>query len=384
MTRISVVPAPRTPQEVLDDLRERLRRTRFPDHPADSGWTMGTDVDYMRELVATWAEGYDHSAYEDGLARWTHVRAELHGHAVHAIHRPAAASAAGEPIPLLLCHGWPDSTWRYVPVIDRLADPVAHDANAADAFHVVVPDMPGYGYSTVGEGIPDSRAVAAMWVELMEGLGYERFAVAGGDIGSHVARFMATTFPERLIAVHRIDGGMPRGFGADATSLSPAEREWVATTNAWRAKEGGYAIMHRTKPQTLAMALADSPAGLAAWIVEKLQSWGDTGGDVESAFSRDAILALVTEYWVTGCIGSSMRMYRANTAIPDEAWAPRIEVPCGYSVFPVDIAPPPREWLERTSNLVYLSHPERGGHFAPIEQPQIYADELRTFLRAFR
>jgi pimeloyl-ACP methyl ester carboxylesterase len=287
-------------------------------------------------------------------------------------------------MPLILGHGWPDSFWRYIKVIPLLTDPGAHGADPADAFDVVVPDMPGYGYSDRPTGtVLDSIAVAGLWADVMTALGYEQFGAAGGDIGSHVSRYLALDHPDRVVAVHRTDAGIPILTG-DAAELSAEEREWLAAAARWGATEAAYAAMHRTKPQTAAVGLTDSPAGLASWIVEKLRGWSDCDGDVERSFTKDEILTNVTIYWLTGTIASSMRMYRANAAIPPAQLARRVEVPSGFSLFPGDLLRPPRAWLERTANTVRVTEPARGGHFAPFEEPEIYAQELRDFFRPYR
>jgi pimeloyl-ACP methyl ester carboxylesterase len=287
-------------------------------------------------------------------------------------------------LPVVLSHGWPDSSWRFAKVIPLLTDPGAHGADPADAFDVVVPDMPGYGYSNRPAGPPlDSIAVAGLWAELMDVLGYKRFGAAGGDIGSHVSRYLGLNYPSRVVAVHRTDAGVPVLAG-DPADLTPEERVWFESVVAWGAAEGAYAAMHRTKPQTAAFGLTDSPAGLAAWIVEKLRAWSDCGGDVERSFTKDEILTNITIYWLTETIGSSMRMYHANAAIPPAQLTRRVEVPSGFSLFPGDIARPPRAWLERTANVVRVTEPPRGGHFAPFEEPELYAQELRAFFRPYR
>jgi pimeloyl-ACP methyl ester carboxylesterase len=372
----------------LDDLRARLRATRWPDAPEDSGWSLGTDVGYLRELVEYWAEEFDWRAQEAALARIPRFRVELGGlgglgiHFAH-VRGVRAPGAVGPAMPLILSHGWPDSFWRYSKVIPMLTDPAAHGGDPADAFDVVVPDMPGFGYSDRPVGAPlDSIAVAGLWAELMDALGYDRFVAAGGDIGSHVSRYLALDFPDRVRAVHRTDAGIP--VTLPGIELTAQERAFVEDASAWNLSEGAYAAMHRTKPQTEAVGLTDSPAGLAAWIVEKLRSWSDCHGDLESRFSKDEILTLVTMYWLTGTIGSSMRMYNANSAIAPAQLARRVEVPSGFALFPGDIVRPPREWLDRTANMVRVSEPPRGGHFAAFEEPELYAQELRDFFRPYR
>lgn len=371
---------PSTDPAELADLRSRLLATRWPDAPEDAGWSLGTDVDYLRELVAYWADGFDWPAQEATLNRLPRFRVTVGGRRVHLVH----ARADGPAMPLILGHGWPDSFWRYTKVIPLLVDPGAHGADPADAFDVVVPDMPGYGYSDRPAGPPlNSIDVAALWAELMRVLGYRRFGAAGGDIGSHVARYLALDFPDRVVAVHRTDAGIPILTG-DRSELTAAELDWFQGAAAWGATEGAYAAMHRTKPQTVAVGMTDSPAGLAAWIVEKLRSWSDCGGDVERSFTRDEILTNLTIYWLTGTIGSSMRMYHANGAIPVAQLGRRVEVPSGFSLFPGDLLRPPRAWLNRVANVVRVTEPTRGGHFAPFEEPESYAQELRDFFRPYR
>jgi pimeloyl-ACP methyl ester carboxylesterase len=380
--------APQAAPAVLEDLRARLRATRWPDAPEDAGWSLGTDLAYLRELVAYWADGFDWPAREAALGRLPRFRVPLGGLAIHFVHARAAAPAGSRErapvLPLVLCHGWPDSFWRYTKVIPLLTDPGAHGADPADAFDVVVPDMPGYGYSSRPDGPPlDSIAVADLWARLMSTLGYQRFGAAGGDVGSHVSRYLGLNYPDRVAAVHRTDAGLPV-FTGDQADLAPEERAWFESVAAWGAAEGAYAAIHRTKPQTAAFGLTDSPAGLAAWIVEKLRAWSDCDGDVERRFTKDEILTNVMLYWLTGTIGSSMRMYRANAAIPAAQHARRVEVPSGFSIFAGDVVRPPRAWLERTANAVRVTEPARGGHFAPFEEPELYAEELRAFFRPYR
>jgi len=370
-----------TDPAALDELRTRLRATRWPDAPQDAGWSLGTDLDYLRELVAYWVDEFDWPAQEAALARLPRFRVTLSGLGVHFVHARAATPNA---LPVVLCHGWPDSFWRYSKVVELLTDPGAHGADPADAFDVVVPDMPGYGYSDRPAGPPlDSIAVAKLWAELMNVLGYDRFGAAGGDVGSHVSRYLALDYPEVVAAVHRTDAGLPL-FTGDPADLTPEERDWFAGIAAWGAAEGAYGAIHRTKPQTAAFGLTDSPAGLAAWIVEKLRAWSDCDGDIERSFTRDEILTNVTIYWLTATIGSSMRMYKANAAIPPAQLTRRVDVPSGFSIFAGDVVRPPRAWLERVTNAVYLTEPARGGHFAPFEEPELYAQELRDFFRPYR
>jgi pimeloyl-ACP methyl ester carboxylesterase len=371
-----------TPPAVLDDLRRRLRATRWPDEPQDAGWSLGTDLTSLRALVDRWADGFDWPAQEDAINRIPRYTVPVGGLRVHVVHARAAAGAPA-PMPLVLTHGWPDSCWRYLKVIPLLTDPGAHGANPADAFDVVVPDLPGFGWSEPPAHPLDSVAVAGLWAELMSALSYERFGAAGGDLGSHVSRYLALDHPDRVVAVHRMDAGLPSPAAAP-DDLTPEEKAWFAEVAAWGATEGAYAAVQRTKPQTAAAGLNDSPAGLAAWIVEKLRSWSDSHGDLGSVFTADEVLTNLTIYWLTETIGSSMRMYAANGAIPAAQLSRRVEVPSGFALFAGDILRPPRAWLQRTTNLVHVSEPPRGGHFAPFEQPELYAEELRTFFRPYR
>jgi len=356
----------------LADLRARLRNTRWPDALQDAGWSLGTDLDYLKRLVEYWADGFDWPAREAELAELPRFRTRVGGHGIHFVHAKADTPA----LPIVLTHGWPDSFWRYTKVIRLLT----HPENPADAFDVIVPDMPGYGYSDRPATALNSIEVSHLWAELMTTLGYHRFAAAGGDIGSHVSRYLGLDHPDRVIAVHRTDGGIPFYTG-DPRDLTQDERDWTQSAVTWGATEGAYAAMHRTKPQTAAAGLTDSPAGLAAWIVEKLRSWSD---DFATAYTMDEVLTNVTIYWLTGTIGSSMRMYQANAAIPPAQLARRVEVPSGFSLFPGDLLRPPRAWLARTADLAYLGEPAKGGHFAPFEQPELYAAELREFFRPYR
>lgn len=379
-----VVPfAPRAEQAVLDELRRRLLATEWPDAPAGIGWSAGVDVAELRDLVAYWADGFDWRAAEERLNRLPRFRTTVDGLGIHLVH---ARAGTGSPpaMPLLLAHGWPDSFWRYSEVVPLLVDPGAHGADPADAFDVVVPDMPGYGYSDQPPQPLDHIAVAGLWARLMDQLGYPRFAAAGGDIGSNVVRWLALDFPNRIAAVHRTDAVLTEDF--DRETLTAEERDWLAKGDRWGLEEGAYGAMQSTKPQTAAVGLTDSPAGLAAWIVEKLRAWGGRRPDGTGLIDRDAMLTDVTIYWLTGTIGSSMRMYWAMEAVSEAELARTIEVPTGYTLFPADVEPPaPDAWLARTTtDLAYVSRPERGGHFTPIVDPELYARELREFFRPYR
>jgi pimeloyl-ACP methyl ester carboxylesterase len=375
--------APRADSAVLEDLRRRLLATEWPDAPAGVGWSAGIDVDDLRKLVAYWADGFDWRAVEERLNRLPRFRTAIDGLGIHFIH--ARASADSPPaMPLLLAHGWPDSFWRYSQVVSLLVDPGAHGGDPADAFDVVVPDMPGFGYSDRPPQTLDTIAVAGLWARLMDRLGYSRFAAAGSDIGSDVVCWLALDHLERIDAVHLTDAVFT--LSVDRAGLTEEERVWLGRLDRWEHEEGAYGAMQSTKPQTAAVGLTDSPAGLAAWIVEKLHAWSDRRPDGTSLIDRDAMLTNLTIYWLTGTIGSSIRMYKANAAIPETELSRTIAVPTGYTLFPADIEPPaPNAWLARTTtDLARVSRPGRGGHFVAIEDPELYATELREFFRPYR
>lgn len=368
-----------TDPAVVEDLSMRLRNTRWPDVPLDAGWTLGTDMGVLRSIVDAWVD-FDWIAWEDRLNRLPRYQLRVAGIGIHFIHVRARATSR-PALPLLLCHGWPDSFWRYLKVIPFLTDPGAHGGDPEDAFDLVIPDMPGFGYSEIPDQPVDAITVADLWAQLMSKLGYSRFGAAGGDIGSHVSRFLALNHPSAVLAVHRTDAGVPV-FDGDPADLTQDERDWFAEMTTWGGAEGAYAAMQRTKPQTAAVALQDSPAGLASWIIEKMQAWSDGG---LASIPRDDLLANLMIYWVTSTIGSSMRMYHANAAIPRAEHLRQVEVPSGFSIFQGDVACPPRAWLQRTgTKVVSITEPPHGGHFSPVEQPGLYASELAAFFRAFR
>ncbi|MDR0482650.1 MAG: epoxide hydrolase [Cellulomonadaceae bacterium] len=355
----------------VEDLRTRLRSARLPQPASDISDDEGVNPTWLQELLQYWAEEFDFDAYRTRLSKQGGQVTIVEGHEIHYLHASPQADLTATP--LLLAHGWPDSAWRYRTVAPLLAA-------GTPAFDVVVPDMPGFGWSPAGDTALNSRQVAALWADLMTSLGHEQFMVAGGDIGSHVARYLALDFPDRVLGVHRMDAGLPY-YGGDPADLTPPERDWMAASVAWGYTEAGYAAMHSTKPATLAVGLTDSPAGLAAWVGEKLVSWSDCGGDPWTVYSREDVLDLLSDFWFSGNIGASVRMYRANAAIPRAQLDRYVTTPSGFSIFSGDITHPPREWVARTTHLVSFTTPARGGHFAPREQPALYATELQDFAR---
>jgi pimeloyl-ACP methyl ester carboxylesterase len=359
-------PFPGVPDAVLDDLRARLRNTRWPAVAAGQGWTRGTDLDYLRRLVEYWQTGFDWRAQESAFARFNHERVDVSGLSLHQIHERAADPNA---LPLVLLHGWPDSFLRYIKVLPLLDD-----------FHRIVPSLPGFGFSErpTSSGWSAARMADAI-AELMTANGYERFLVSGGDVGSSVAEQLARRHADRLIALHLTDVPYMHLFSVDRAELTEAEQAYLAAGQAWQMSEGAYALIQSTKPTTAAVGLADSPAGLAAWIVEKLRSWSDCDGQVERRFSADEILTWITLYWVTNTIGSSFFPYVEYAPADDSL----VTVPTGVTIFPKDLVPAPREFAERFFRIVRWTELPVGGHFTAWEEPEAFAREL-TALAAGR
>ncbi len=374
------------PQETLDDLRERLGRTRFPDEVSSAGWDYGANLNYLKELVGYWREGFDWRAQEEIINGFAHFRAEIDGFGVHFIHERGKGP---NPLPIILTHGWPDSFYRMLKLVPLLTDPEGHGGEAADSFDVVVPSLPGYGFSDrpTERGMTNSR-VADLWERLMtEELGYERFAAHGGDIGSAVTQQLALDRPGPLVGIHLTDVPYLNlvAFMEDASDLSEAERDYMERGRRWGQEEGGYAVIQSTRPQTLAHGLNDSPVGLAAWIVEKFRAWSDCDGDVEKRFTKDELLANLTIYWATQTIHSSMRIYYEVPHNPPPANAgARVEVPTGFAIFPKDPVTAPREWGERFFDVRRWTEMPCGGHFAAMEEPELLAEDIRAFFRPLR
>jgi len=334
------------PQETLDDLRERLGRTRFPDEVSGAGWDYGANLAYLRELCDYWRDGFDWRVQEKIINSFAHFRAEIDGFGVHFIHERGKGS---NPLPIILTHGWPDSFFRMLKLRPLLTDPEGHCGDPADSFDVVVPSLPGYGFSDrpTERGMTNPR-VADLWERLMtEELGYERFVAHGGDIGSGVTHQLALDRPGPLVGIHLTDVPFLNLAGSveDAPDLSESERSYMERGRTWGQEEAGYVAIQSTRPQTLAYGLNDSPAGLAAWIVEKFRAWSDCDGDVEKRFTKDELLTNLTIYWTTQTIHSSMRIYYENlhNPLPANAGA-RVEVPTGFAIFPKDLVTAPREW----------------------------------------
>ena len=370
---------------VLDDLRQRLAQTRWPDEIPGSGWDYGSNLDYLKELVEYWRTGFDWRSQERMLNSFSQFKSQVDGMDIHFVHEKGKGP---KPMPLVITHGWPSTFFEMSKILPLLTDPGSHGGDPADSFDVVAPSLPGYGYSDrPAERGMQVLKVADMWATLMtENLGYPRFAAHGGDIGAGVTSRLGYAHAQRMTGIHLTSITRPTPYlGPGSQPLTAAEQALVDQRERWQQAEGAYAHMHGTKPQTLSYGLNDSPVGLAGWIVEKYRTWSDCHGDVESRFTKDELLTTVTIYWVTQTIGSSTRMYYENQrSLWNMEQGERVEAPTGVALFPQDIARPPREWAERSFNLGRWTEMTKGGHFAALEEPQMLAEDIRAFFRPLR
>ena len=365
-------------QADIDDLRGRLARTRWPDELPEAGWMYGIPLDQTKDLARYWATEYDWRRHEARLNELPQFVTTIDGQALHFIEVRSREAGA---VPLLLTHGWPGSIVEFVNVIDPLVDPVRHGGTSADAFHVVVPSIPGFGFSgpTMQSGW-DVKRIASAFVQLMRRLGYVRFGVQGGDWGSAISRQICLDNPELVIGAHlNTLAAPPSGDPHDLESLTEKEKGYLAQANKFRQQGSGYFMIQSSRPQTLAYGLNDSPAGLLAWIAEKFYEWSDKPVD------RDLMLTDISVYWFTGTANSSARLYY-EFARSGSSWG-RVEsstVPTGVAVFPREIAPPIRRFAERSNNIVHWTEFDRGGHFAAMEQPDLLVEDVRAFFRGVR
>jgi microsomal epoxide hydrolase len=364
----------------LDDLHNRLARSRWPDEVQDSGWDYGANLDYMKELCDYWQNKYDWRAQEAKLNQFPHFRAEIDGTHIHFIQ---ARGKGPKPTPIIITHGWPGSFFEIVKLIPLLTDPARFGGDPADSFDVIVPSLPGYGFSDRPRqrGGMSPRRAAELWAKLMtQGLGYARFAAAGGDFGAIVSQFLAADHPDLLTGIHLTYIGFYTS-GPDPSTLSDTEKAYLGAIQQWVMREGAYFMIHSTKPETLSFALNDSPVGLAAWITEKFRSWMDCDGVIENRLSKDELLTNIMIYWLTQTISSSVRSY--SDQMPGKL-EPLPPVPAAFARFPKDINPPPREWVERRVDLRQWTAMPRGGHFAAMEEPELLAEDIRKFYRSLR
>jgi pimeloyl-ACP methyl ester carboxylesterase len=372
------------PDRDIADLRERLRHTRFPDQAPGPAWAYGTDIAWMRGLIDYWGEKFDWRAQEARFNAFLQYKVRLHDIDLHFLQ---IEGQGPDPCPLLLSHGWPGSVFEFLELIPRLTNPTQFGGDPADSFTVVAPSLPGYGLSfSPGQPRFGVEEIADCFASLMtDVLGHQRFGAQGGDWGSFITSRLAYSYPDRLIGIHLNMMPLRRDpkMVADPTS---EERQYLEQLAIWLKDETGYQWIQGTRPQTLAFSLTDSPAGLAAWIIEKFRAWSDCSGDLESVFTKDELLANIGLYWFTGAIGSSFWPYYARMhrpwPVPDNA---KIAVPTGYSEFPREMLRPPRSLAARTyTDIRRWTVMPRGGHFAAMEQPEALAAEIREFFRPLR
>ena len=373
-----------TEDEVLEDLRRRLENTRWPSRIAGAGWTYGADYDYLRRLCDYWRTGYDWRKWEETLNAWPQYTAEADGISLHLWH--IRAKGRENAFPVLLLHGWPGSAFEFFEVIDRLTDPAAHGGKAEDALDLVLPDLPGYGWSgkPAEPGWGADRVARAMNVLMTEVLGYSRYGVQGGDWGGMIAARMGTVFQDTVAAIHLNFTILPIPM---IDELSEADMEVCRRHQEFDFWEGAYHLVQETKCDAVSLAQTDSPAGLAAWIVEKFRVWSDCGGDLDSKYTMDQLLTNLMFYWVPNSVASAARLYYESFHDPERNWGapdPHIAVPTAVARFPKDPFHRPRAWMEKHFNLVRWTEMPRGGHFAALEEPELLSGDMLEFFRSIR
>ena len=373
------------PQSVLDDLQERLAWTRFPDEIEGAGWDYGANLAYMKEFVQYWHDEFDWREQERRLNEFDQFKTNIDGLDIHFIHQ---RSPVADAMPLIITHGWPGSIVEFIKIIEPLTNPEAYGGDASQAFHVIAPSIPGFGFSDK----PNERGynparMAQIFTTLMERLGYERYGAQGGDYGSGIMRQLAIQQPERVLGLHInfVTAGPPPGDADPEAGVSAEELERVRERGEYSANERGYSAIMRTKPQTIGLALNDSPVGQAAWIVDKVRWLCDRGADpVCTTITRDEILTDITVYWVTGTATSSARLYYESRVTATGQPDPYIEVPVGAALFPKEITLPPRAWAEARYNIARWTEMPRGGHFAALEEPELLVEDVRAFFAELR
>jgi pimeloyl-ACP methyl ester carboxylesterase len=373
------------PDAVLVDLRERLARTRFPIEPKNAGWRWGTSLHYMRDVVAHWRDRYDWRHWEARLNRWPHYQASVGGKRVHFMMERGSGT---NPLPLLLTHGWPGSVVEFLDVIEPLAHPERFGGDVRDAFTVIAPSLPGYGFSEAPDAPQSHRQIATLWHALMtEVLGCEHYVAQGGDVGAMVTAWLAFDHPAGLDAIHLNLVSMQPDLKHPGTEpLDEDEKAWIKAGEARRAGETGYQQIQGTKFQTLAYGLADSPAGLAAWILEKFHGWTVPGSSEPPPFDLDHLLTNVMLHWLNGANAPTWTYpFAIDPSTRKLPGGSRIEVPTGVLLFPQDLSvPPPDRWIRRVFNLVHRRDAPSGGHFAAFENGPLFTEDVRTFFRRFR
>ncbi len=363
----------------VQDLRSRLSQTRWPDEIPGSGWEYGVSLDFMRQLCGYWKNHFDWKAQVEALSAFHHYHCSVDGVRIHFIHERGKGPA---PIPLILTHGWPGSFLEMLKIIPLLTGPASHGIDPAVCFDVVVPSLPGFGFSDppTKRGMNTFR-IAELWAALMGELGYERFAAQGGDFGASVSTILGLRFPERMIGIHlNYIPGSYRPYLEPGTKLDAIEQQFLDDADRWYVDSGAYAHLQRNTPQTAAYGLNDSPAALAAWIVEKFRDWADCDGEVERRFSKDELLSNITLYWMTETIHSSCRLYYESKKQPLHfKQGDHVRVPCAVAHFPKEAPFPPRAWIERGYAVRHWTEMPRGGHFAAAEEPELLAQDIASF-----
>jgi pimeloyl-ACP methyl ester carboxylesterase len=374
------------PQAALDDLQDRLRRTRWPQEIGDNtDWQAGTNLAYMRELTDYWLNQYDWCAQEAAMNAFPQFRTTIDEVPIHFIH---VQGKGPNPMPLVINHGWPWTFWDMRKIIGPLTDPAAYGGDPADAFEVIAPSLPGFAFSSPleVEGM-FFNPTADLWVKLMARLGHERFATQGGDIGAFVSARLGHKYAEKIIGVHLHLAGAVMPPYPVPEDYAPEELAWGAKFAQFMANGNGYMQIQRTRPQTIGFAMHDSPVGLAAWLIDKRRAWSDCGGDVEAVFSKDDLITNAMLYWLTETYVSSARHYYEATSermVPCHDRQPPVEAPTALLQFKNDVWLQPRKWAERYYNLQRWNVMDRGGHFAPMEVPGVLVDDLREFFRPLR
>jgi pimeloyl-ACP methyl ester carboxylesterase len=363
------------PQDILDDLKFRLKHTRWPDELSGSGWSYGADLSYMKELADYWQSKFDWRQIENKINAYPNFIAEIDGHQIHFIHIKGKGK---QSLPLLITHGWPGSFLEMMKLIPLLTEEPDH------SFDLIIPSVPGFGFSgKITQPGCNSTYVADLWHQLMTGLGYDKYGAQGGDIGSGISSWLALRYPTNVIGLHlNYISGSYKPSLPDGQKPSDEVLAFQKYGAEWSAKEGAYAYVHATKPLTAAYGLNDSPMGLCAWIVEKFNGWSDSQGNIENTFTKDELLANVTLYWVTQTIHSSMRIYNENSKKPLALEKGQfINVPVAFAKFPKELPTPPRAYIEKGFNIQHWTIMPAGGHFAAVEQPLLLANDIKDFFK---
>ncbi len=373
-----------TPQSDLDDLAQRLANTRFPSQQIAVDWSFGTPLDYARRLLERWMHGFEWRRWEERINRYEQRILNVEDSEIHVI---VEQGSGDRPLPLILTHGWPGSFLEFIDLIEPLAHPERFGGRIEDAFTVVVPSLPGYGYSPAPAAPLSPRDIARLWSKIaIEQFGFPAYAAQGGDWGSAITSHLALYFPERLVGIHLNTAGMMPTINADTAPMTPAEMEWAGAAQARMSPESAYQQVQATKPQSLAFAQTDSPMGLACWMVEKFQGWTIPGEARDPPFDMDWLIANVMLYWLNGPSAPSwLYTFLRDMSVLAAPPGARVKVPCAFTLFPRDfVLPAPREWLARVFNVQRYVNAPSGGHFPAVENPNLMLTEIRDFFSGCR